>query len=70
MASLDEAICIADRLSQQIGNRPLSGLNVTVSVGISKYSMDEPLEEAMKRADRALYNAKAKGKNSVAVEGE
>ena len=70
MASLDEALCIADRLSQQIGNRPLSGLNVTVSVGISKHLLDEPLEEAMKRADRALYNAKAKGKNSVAVEDE
>lgn len=70
MITVDEALCIADRLRQQIGGRIFSGLNVTVSVGISRLLTDEPLEEGIKRADRALYNAKAKGKNSVAVENE
>jgi len=29
---------------------------------------NEPVEEAIKRADKALYRAKAKGKNSVVIE--
>ncbi len=70
MITVDEALCIADRLRRNIEGRRFSGFNVTVSAGISRLLTDEPLEEAMKRADRALYNAKAKGKNSVAAEGE
>lgn len=70
MITVDEALCIADRLRRNIEGRRFSGFNVTVSVGISRLLTDEPLEEGIKRADRALYNAKAKGKNSVAVEDE
>jgi len=68
MINLDEALFIANRLRRMIESRSFSGLDVTVSIGISVYLVNEPVEEAIKRADRALYKAKAKGKNSVVVE--
>jgi len=68
MIKLDEALCMADRLRRIIESRSFSGLDLTVSMGISTHLVNEPIEEAIKRADRALYKAKAKGKNSVVVE--
>ena len=68
MIPLEEALCIADRLIRIVEGRSFSGLDVTVSVGISTYLPNEPVEEAIKRADKALYRAKAKGKNSVVIE--
>lgn len=45
------------------------GLSVTVSVGIVPLTPGEPLEVAMGRADAPLYEAKAAGRNRVAVGG-
>jgi diguanylate cyclase (GGDEF)-like protein len=45
--------------------------NVTVSVGIAMLQAeDASLTDVIKRADKALYRAKASGRNQVAVEGE
>ena len=68
MITIDEALCVADRLRRAIESRPFSGIDVTVSIGISMHLPNEPVEEAIKRADKALYRAKAKGKNSVVIE--
>ncbi len=38
---------------------------VTVSIGIAEYRPQESVEEILARADRALYDAKAKGRNRV-----
>lgn len=44
------------------------GLSVTISVGVVQLSEGEPVEEAVARADRLLYDAKAAGRNRVIVD--
>lgn len=43
---------------------------VTLSAGIAAYSPPETVESLMRRADRALYQAKAHGRNRVALAGD
>ena len=38
---------------------------MTVSIGVAEYQPGESVEEILARADRALYDAKAKGRNRV-----
>jgi diguanylate cyclase len=40
---------------------------VTFSAGVTAYRGAEPLEEALERADQALYEAKRTGKNRTCV---
>ena len=40
---------------------------VTFSAGVTAYRLDEQLEEALERADQALYEAKRMGKNRTCV---
>ncbi len=42
----------------------------TVSVGIATWDGREPAEELERRADEAMYLAKADGRNHVVVAGE
>ncbi len=39
--------------------------NVTISIGLTEGMLDEPYEEAIKRADKALYESKKCGRNQV-----
>ncbi|MBN2752013.1 MAG: GGDEF domain-containing protein [Rhodospirillaceae bacterium] len=49
-------------------NVPHSLINVTVSIGITALSNDDPDEQAlMSRADTALYAAKAAGRNRISI---
>lgn len=68
MISLNQALHIAHRLRKNVESRLFSGIHVTISIGISQYLPDEPFERAIERADKALYNSKSRGKNSVSVE--
>ncbi len=43
-------------------------LKVTVSIGLAQYRSKEDIEETEKRADAALYRAKAAGRNKIEVE--
>lgn len=45
-------------------------LHVTVSVGVTEYRLGEEVEDTLRRADQALYNAKSAGRNCVEVAGE
>lgn len=46
---------------------PPEGIEVTVSAGIAVLDGDAPIEESLRRADAALYQAKNSGRNRVCV---
>jgi diguanylate cyclase (GGDEF)-like protein len=69
-ADLDAAAAYAERLRQRVAESPHATeggqLAVTVSIGIAAiYADDQSADAALKRADRALYRAKAAGRNRV-----
>lgn len=60
-----------ERFRQEIANLPLilpegQNLLLTVSLGVTAYIINDTLDSLIQRADKALYAAKEKGKNSVA----
>lgn len=66
----DEALALAERLRQHLQVTPLlhqgQALPVTLSIGVSPMSAtDAAAEVALLRADQALYQAKAGGRNQV-----
>jgi diguanylate cyclase (GGDEF)-like protein len=69
---LQAAAETAERLRQQIEQQAVAtapeGVAVTASIGVTEYLAGEPIEAALSRADRALYRAKAAGRNCVRVE--
>ncbi|MBN3563281.1 sensor domain-containing diguanylate cyclase [Aliamphritea spongicola] len=62
---------LAERIRLNIGEKPLSvtgasELNITLSIGqTSIAAQDEKPEQILKRADKALYDAKQNGRNRV-----
>jgi diguanylate cyclase (GGDEF)-like protein len=70
------ATVVAERVRLAIARTPLPGntgdaLQVTVSVGVAGYfeaPLDADLEELLKRADDALYEAKNSGRDRVVVD--
>ncbi|PJG57911.1 sensor domain-containing diguanylate cyclase [Aeromonas cavernicola] len=58
---------IAERLRTTVANHSwatiVPGLSVTISLGYHAYQSDISLQETIRRADLALYQAKAKGRN-------
>jgi diguanylate cyclase len=43
---------------------------ITVSIGLARYRLGEPLENFINRSDKALYFAKKTGRNRVATESD
>lgn len=66
----EEAATLAERIRRNIEKLKFQGYSVTVSIGVSS-TEDEAatgsVESLIKRADEALYEAKANGKNRVVV---
>ncbi len=65
---IKEALKVAEKLRNlicQLKVPPVEG--ISASFGVSQYNRVEPYEELIKRADLALYKAKAEGKNCVIV---
>jgi two-component system cell cycle response regulator len=67
----DAAAAVAESLRAAIGETPIeahgTALRVTVSIGVAAWT-GEDVEDIVDRADRALYAAKAAGRDRVVVE--
>lgn len=64
---LNHASRILERIRQRIASNSFShvGSAVTVSAGVAQYRLHEDVSGTIGRADRALYSAKAAGRNRV-----
>ena len=58
-----DALIVADKLRQIIEECNFQGKKITVSIGVSEYKGN--LEENLKKADEALYEAKNNGRNQI-----
>jgi diguanylate cyclase len=57
---------VASGRVKSIGSGETVG-NITISIGVACYRAGEPAAELIARADRALYAAKASGRNRVCL---
>jgi diguanylate cyclase (GGDEF)-like protein len=67
--AIQEGVEAIERLQRELGRRPFQfendGLILTFSAGVAQWRAGETLEQLMRRADAALYQAKNAGKNRV-----
>jgi diguanylate cyclase len=67
--SCQEAKLVAEKLRKKVEESPFNfkkePVQITISFGISEFAEGENLEDVFQRADKALYKAKAKGRNQV-----
>jgi len=70
-AMRDEALAMAERLREKVSDitvvAPEGTLSLAISLGIAVFGpdKDETLESLIDRADKAMYSAKAAGRNTV-----
>jgi len=65
-AELETAVKIANNIRVAIENKEIQDAkSITVSLGATEVQKDDTLEEALKRTDDALYEAKREGRNCV-----
>jgi polar amino acid transport system substrate-binding protein len=63
-----EATEVAEKLRNTIAKEEIIGITCTISLGVKMLdNNDHTIDEAIKRADDALYSAKHKGRNCVVV---
>ena len=69
---LDTALLAAERIRCEVSATPLYiedyGITLSTSIGVALRRPDDRVDEVLKRADTALYQAKAEGRNRVCLE--
>lgn len=68
--SAEEAKNVAHRIKTAVEferflPEPGNTVNITISIGVTEYNNKEPLSTFIKRADRAMYISKEKGRNTI-----
>lgn len=70
----DEAIQVCERLRASVQDLGLAheqrAVSLTITLGVSLLARDETVEQALARADRALYRGKQAGRNRVVLAGQ
>ena len=67
------ALRLAEQIRAMVEAQPMEDIRgrgnypVTISLGVAQHREGEPIEEFIERGDKALYQAKAKGRNCVVV---
>lgn len=65
---LKGAVDIAERIRRTVSEHTFDPVaNVTVSMGVVQYRVDESMESFVKRSDIALYQAKELGRNRIEI---
>jgi len=69
---LEEAVKVAEKLRKLVESEELQlpdgkRIRLTFSAGVSTFREGENLDQLLKEADEALYEAKRKGRNRVEV---
>lgn len=66
---LEQALAVLDRMAAHITSIHIGeldpGLRITFSAGVAASQQHERFDEAIQRADHAMYRAKAGGRNRV-----
>ncbi|MDX1347749.1 MAG: diguanylate cyclase [Thiomicrorhabdus chilensis] len=63
---LDQAVSLGEKLRQGIEEQKFpDGIQLTLSMGVSQYQIDEAINKWISRTDQSLYLAKHQGKNQV-----
>jgi len=69
---IPEAIICAERIREMtkklVFEKLPNDFKITISVGVTKYQPSEPIQDAINRADKALYRAKLNGRDRVEFE--
>lgn len=69
----ENLIAYAEKLREKVASSPVfregssNPIFVTISLGITQASLEEPFDLALERADKALYRSKEKGRNCCTV---
>lgn len=72
-ASPDNLLAYGEKLREKVASSPIfkdegaDPIFVTISLGITQSHLDEGFDEALARADKALYRSKEKGRNCCTV---
>ena len=64
-----QALKICESLKEKLKNTDIAGINFTFSAGIAEYKKGESMDEFIKRADNALYEAKI-NRNNICINDE
>lgn len=69
--NIDEAKIIAEKIKNTVANstklKHLIGKNITISGGVTQYSIQDTPDSLISRADNAMYKAKNSGKDCIII---